>query len=515
MKKIFLLGVVALLCGSLHAQEPESNKGAAQVSTTDALEYNRCSLSIISVGTNSALTEWVKNEDFGGKFDMNRIATTSISSEGDANKIKDVLNSKKIGKEILNYWLGYDGRVFSAALLAERASYNATDADILKDMASQVSTVKSLGTGKSLIPNSYVLVPCLKSLEQKQDKNGKVYFVAKVDAHVYRPALTYSIVNLVWNRWLQDDGIGSKEYIENKDFYDNLEVDMDFVASVSNKIGIGKTPEEAVMSTSASILSSLEKKIEKWQVITPVYKKRPLSAKIGKKENLKNSDRYCALKMVEDKNGNLITKKVGYVRATDIVDNRHDADGYSECSKFYQISGKTVREGMLLKQKNDIKLSVSASGMLGGYSPVSLDVDYLLHTTRVLGMMQYVGISMGFYTGKDTFGDNSMWVPITVNYSVGIHPVRILEITPNVGVGADYYGLPDSDSSEDSDSKFQKQLSYFARGGVKVGVQVWYPVQLFVRADYSYQFSKGEYYIDAKDKRFGKIGIGAGIKVNF
>lgn len=504
MKKIISCGMAMIVSLAMSAQD------GAKVSSQEAFDYNRCSLSVISLngiaGNAGEVDAWTSTTDFDGKFDMNRITTTSIRTNSDASEIQETLRGLRVGKQILDYWLQYDGNKFDAKLMEQRSRYNATDADVLRDNASKVKTISV--ANKTLLNNTYVLVTGPTSVEQKTDKKGNITYTASVDAYVYKVNLNDTILTTVWENWLSEDSAP-----ESKNIYENIDVDVDFVAGVKGKIGSGKTSAEALASAFNEVLEPLEKKIDKWQVVTTVYERHPLGAKIGKKEGLKNSDRYRAFKVVEDAEGNLKYKKVGYVRATKVVDNRQDATGEGECSHFYQISGRSIKEGMFLKQKKDIKLSVSAYGTLNGYNIAGIDINYLFKTSQTLGIMQYGGLSIGYDQGDDYTGEKAMYIPISLNYGVGIHPVRILEILPSIGVGADYYGLP-SDSEEESE--FTKQIAYFARGGVQVGVQVWYPVQIFVRADYSYKISEGELYCECLDhKRFDRLSFGAGLKINF
>ncbi|MDE7450050.1 MAG: hypothetical protein K2M72_07550 [Paramuribaculum sp.] len=505
-KKMLSFAVSALAAISTIAQSP------AKVETKDAFDYNRSSLTVIPLvghGANQQSINWADTVSFDGKFDMNVIKYRPVEAGSDVTAIQEQLQEQQIAKLIVNYWLQYNGKSFNTNILEQRARYNATDADVLKDQASKVSMLYT--NGKPLIKNSYVMVAGATSLEQKTDKKGRVSYVATADAHVYQVAVDDELLEEIWSNWLDEE---STPAMVTK--YESLAIAIEPVASVTRKIGTGSTPEAAVQSACNDLLEPLEKKIDKWQVITSVYQRHPLGAKIGKKEGLKNSDRYAAYKVIEDADGELTFKKIAYVRATNISDNAHDASGNTECSNFYQISGRGIKEGMFLKQKKDLKLSVSLSANPGAYNLANLDVDYLINTQQVMGIMQYAGISIGFDSGK-TLGEKAMWIPVSLNYGIGIHPVRILEILPSVGVGADYYGMPsDIKDADDDDSSFTKQIAYFARGGVKLGLQVWYPVQIFIRADYAYKFSEGEFYLpcDSHD-RFGKLTFGAGVKVNF
>lgn len=519
---------VAFLFGGVVSYAQEVSK----VPTQETFDYNRCAISIISMG-GGAFTQGIDSCEFmSGKFDINKIPCTQIGVVGNeivgkkkqvlkekAEEIRKELLAQNVGKQILNYWLQYDGNVFNSSLLAKRTRYSKTDADVLNANVDKVNTLNA--ADKKLIDNSYVVV-----LSESGDG---------VDTYVFKAVLNGTVLTEVWNNWLDKDASAA-----NKSFYDNLKVDLEFVYAVNNayeskddnkatkfkgllsKGNMEVSPNDIdAVATLNSALDALERKIDKWQVTSTIFEVNPVAAKIGRKEGLRNSDRYRVFKVVEDESGNLEYKKVGFVRATKVFDNRTDAMGETDCSKFYKISGKTMKEGMFLKEKKDLKMSVSVSGVLGGYNYAQVDVDYLLKTQNTLGMMYFAGISIGYSMGDKLAATGSgaadellrpHYIPFSLNGAVAIHPIRILEIMPNVGVGGDYCRLLGDTSSDNGSAS--KRMAYFAHGGVKVGLQVFYPVQLFVRADYSYKFSEGEWYIDTPN-RFGKLSIGAGVKVNF
>ena len=519
---------VALLFGSVVSYAQEASK----VPTQETFDYNRCAISVISMG-GGAFTQGIDSCEFmSGKFDINKIPCTQIGVVGNeivgkkkqvlkekAEEIRKELLAQNVGKQVLDYWLQYDGNVFNSSLLAKRTRYNKTDADVLNANVDKVNTLNV--ADKQLMGNSYVVV-----LSESKDAEG-------VDVYVYHTILPGEILAEVWNNWLDEDASPA-----NRNFYNTLKVDLelvaaiykkyqtlasffvgDFVASIMEKKKSPSTIETT--ETLNKVLEVLEHKIDKWQVTGTIFHRHPIAAKIGLKEGMCNSDRYRVFKVVEDESGNLEYKKVGFVRATEVFDNRTNAMGETDCSKFYKISGKTMKEGMFLKEKKDLKLSVSVSGVLGGYNYAQVDIDYLLKTKNTLGMMYFTGISIGYHMGKKIVETGSKtadellrphYIPFSLNGAVAIHPIRILEIMPNVGIGGDYCRLL-GDTKSDNDNSYSKRIAYFAHGGVKVGLQVFYPIQLFVRADYSYKFSQGEWYIDTPN-RFGKLSIGAGVKVN-
>ncbi|MDE6535130.1 MAG: hypothetical protein K2K82_03870 [Muribaculaceae bacterium] len=501
----------------MSAAQEDPSTAAAKVTTKDVMSYQRNSITVIPItgmtNYDGIVTSWADKQDFDGKFDYNDINIPRIGkvTANGLDSIRNVLLRNSVPKSVASYWLQYDGKLFHQNVMEARSEYNATDADVLKDKASMVESIRY--QGRELMKNSFLLVAGPTVVTESVDKKGNKSYTAQSTGFVYHVDLNDEILTSIWDNWLDEEATP-----EMKNKYDRMVIGLESTAMVSNVSGRGRTPEKAIHQSLDELYEKLEKKVDKWQVVTSVYEIHPIRAKIGAKEGLKNSDRYTIFRVTEDVDGNLMYKKIGFARATSVADNKHVATGNSERSKFYQISGRrNTKPGMFLKQNKDARMSVSLSGnMLDAYAMGNVDVDYLIHTNRFLGMMHYGGISIGGYFGKNTFEEKSCWIPISLHYGLGIHPLRWLEIQPNIGVGADgYISLDDvANSSEEDDESFAKKISYFAHGGVKVGFQVWYPVQIFVRADYSYKFADGDLYVPSEKNRFG-FGVGAGVRVSF
>lgn len=571
MKKAFLLSAALAGMFTAYAQD------AAQVDVKDAFTYNRSSLTVVPLvgiaGQDAHAINWADTVGFAGKFDMNRVKVAPISVKADfytetvsnpetapkgslkqkmygtvdapaaiQEAILKELNGGKTGKAILDYWLGFDGTQFNPAIWEARSMYNATDADVLKDRASKVSALAN--NGMALMENTYVMVAGPAKFQEFVDKKGNKTYQTNSDAYVYRMVMSDDIKEFINNHYLtkperkdykNDEAYNKdlKKYNEDLAAYKNVKVEFEPVNTAYN-VGesagldlaslMGKTEttevdpiKQSVETSLNSLLEPLERKISKWEVVTSVYTMSPIGGKIGKKEGLKNSDRYGAFKLVEDENGELNYKFIGWVRATNIADNAAVADGESPCSNFYQISGTGLREGMFLKQKKDLKMSVAVSGVLDGISPALVDIDYLAYTHHTMGTMLSAGLSLGGYAG-DVAEFNSLsgtWFNGAINITGAIHPIRWIEIAAQVGAGADYFRFVGDTTEDNDDSSASKRIAYFAHGGLRLGWQVWYPVQLFVRADYNYKLSEGQWYFNSSKARFDQLSFGAGVKVNF
>ncbi len=519
MKKMFVIYLTLLMSSNIWAQDP------AAVSTTQSFDYNRNSITFLPLqgringNANYITKDWASKEDFDGKFDLNVIETDEVNVSGTEYEILNYLNSQQVGMQILNYWLQYDGNVFNTEVLEKRAAYNATDADVLMDKAAKVSSLFT--RGRELIKNSYVMVSgpvSIKSHTSTDKKTGKTYtsYTAKAESYVYQLDLNDALMQAINENWLLEEDFKSsneedrENYRRKKETYENLGVYLKYVSKISknNSVGSSSSEEEAIKSAIRSTFGPLEKKIEGWQVVTVVSQRHPLGAKIGKKEGLKNSDRYAAYE-VRGEGENTNYKRVGYVRATKVYDNRSVATGNTEVSKFYQISGRNIDEGLFLKQKKGGRWGISLSALPNKYSMGEVGIEYLMHTSQGLGAMTYAMLSVGYDSFKDL---DATYIPISLGLGLGLHPHRVLEIMPYVAVGVDLYN--DKDSAKDDDETSSKKNAYIAHGGVRVGLQIFYPVQIFGKITYNYMIDEGELYVRPAEYDNG-ITIGGGLKISF
>lgn len=532
-KHLFILGALMMSGGILLAQEQVESDAV-----TDT--YSRSSISPISIvysdGNDRYLTSGIKAIDFGGKFDLNEIPTTTLSVRGDRaimtdSAINDVLNSNNIGKEIISYWFNRkpDGTMDDSRM-QQRSRYNATDQDVLNDQAAKVKTIADMG-GK-LLRDSYIIAFDAKNFEIREstDSKGNKTISHQVDmrAYVYQIDISEAFLQDIYsNVWIYDDDDANTK-AQKKQNFENLEVPMKLIASVRASSSADEGYSTAITQSYEALLRKLENKISAWQVTTPVYQVHPIMAKIGTKEGLKNGSRYAVYKYVEDKQGNLTTEKRGLIRATTIADNKGEATGESAMSRFYQISGYPVKEGMLLKQSNDLKMGISVSPSLGGYSIGNVRIDYLSHISNH-GCLSLFFINIGYdladmYLDGEKMDGDEKWSYAngSIGYGLGLPLSRKIELQPFVSAGCDYLLILD----EDYKDQYEDELfGIFADAGLRFSVTPIYPVQLFAQADYSLLIKEGEVYQRFNESkssflgmegsnRFG-LGISAGIRVAF
>ncbi len=539
MKKLFTLLALAL-CFTATAQ-----KKVKEVVKDD---YQRNSISIIQVerGDNfdSEVAAGVRAIDLGDKFDRNRIDTYTLSynlgrgSAVSATSIGKTLNSYEVGKEIISYWFNYrPNGMMDASRVAERGNYNADDQEYKNAQVMKIAGADALGdAGWGLIKGSYVMVLDYTKIGKSKDDDGNITWEVTTNAHVFQLEYSQDLQAQIDAAWVYEED--SPEVVaRKKEIYANLPVTVKYRASAQ---GTSSAAEKngglsaAVAGGYESVLTTLETLIPEWNVTSGIISRRPLKAKIGKKEGVKNCMRFRAYKTRVRNNGTTVSIPKGYIRATKVADNRGLATGNTKPSEFYQISGGRIPIGATIKQKNDIRLGVSAGyRFVGDVSPYNINLDYLASmNTKGISHYGLVNIGVDVVTGSNlrdmglTGDDGSgvTYLDLGIGYGLGIRPIRHIELVPFIMAGGEYMML-NNDTEEESDEKFMDKMAWFGNAGLRINFNIKYPFQIFVQADYTYFIAQGALYEHNNSMIYGfsdgehghdhSFSLMAGIKWNF
>lgn len=478
--------------------------------------------------------------------------------------LTEYININNVGKEIFDYVLMVDnnGR-FHPNIMVERSRWNATDKDVKLDNASQVKRMDS--QGEALLANSYIIVFDAKDpkIGETTDSNGnkKPLYTANVTGYVFMvDSATYVINNILHNMWIEDnDDTNSANH--KRELYRDVHIPMICVAAQSVSASSNESMRKAITNSYDGVLRKLENKISAWEVTATPEDVRPyITAKVGKKEGIKNAQRFKIYKNYETTNkegrDTTYTKKVGFARATVINDNETVADGNTGVSYFYQISGRRMKGTEFLKQSNDIRLGLSIDynynglgwenqKIFGAFSMVDITFDYLAYMHKN-GISHYARINVGYdivtskmlkngYTAinsgateaqaesalQNTWLEKGVsFVNISAGYACGLKVKQVMEFQPMINVGVD---LPVFHAKVDL-TKDQKKKNYgvFIDPALRIIFNCGYPFQLFVQADYSVMVLQGATYKDLNGdldvyghKRDMGLGVAAGMKWTF
>lgn len=542
MKKFFAFFVLALLSLDSFAQ--------AKVREVVADDYNRNSLSVIYVWRGDALDEElcgylferVFNEEATGKFDLNMTQTAAVvanvprASAVAESSLRSSVESENIGREVLACWYNrQDSGEMDASVIEERGRYNANDQAYLNAQIGKLGVAGLGDEGYKLIARSYIMVTDYSGVGYSTDKDGKKTWTATTNTHVYQVSYDADVQAAVNDAWIyEDDDAAAREY--KMSVWQALSPQLKYRASATYTSSVAESDgglQSAVQNGYTGCIEKLEKLIGEWNVTTSITDRKPIRAKIGKKEGVKNGKRFQAYKFKEDRNGNLKSIPKGYLRATEVANNIGYAAGSSPKSEFYQISGGHLEEGYLLKQKNDLGMGVSLGYKVNGFTPYNLGIDYLAHINTG-GSAHYALMNIGYdvytesklrkhdmYTSDGEDGGVS-FIDLGLGYGFGFRPIRHLEIVPFVMASGEYMmfnsDLWNSDSDED-ESSFTDKVAWLGTAGVKVHLNVKYPFQIFAQADYTINIYQGEIYkanndvLDANDLgRKHKVGFMFGVR---
>lgn len=545
------VSVIALLSALLTANAQEKVK---EVVSDD---YDRSGLTVIVVSRGDMYDEnsldFVNTLVIDNKFDANPIGTRSLFLKKDrtqpltAAEADSLIRNSGVSKEILGYIYNRkeDGSM-DDGLLRYRGHYNADDQDVINAAAAKVGE-QHLAWGEGLVNSSYILLLDFFNIRRPVDeKTGEVSdsYVLDANAFVYKIDCGSDKLNEFYvTSWASATDTPERKAAA-REAFDSFRLDVVPVASarasststsslaggsdayvdvlaglLSKSLGQEEDKEGQVKEkTSAPVpeentvvkaqkyafadaMFKLEKLIPGWQVGVAVISVKPIKAKVGRKEGLSNGSRFRAYSYEEDRNGNLLSRKRGYIRAAAVADNRQFATGRTDPSTFYQISGvRNIEEGWILKEKKDLKVGVSANMRIGGLSALSVNatLDYLIHFSKLGSAYAIVsaGLDPLVYTQNQVFKDkedNPVAISnfnLAVGAGYGFHAGRFVEVMPYVVAGTDYMKLDGDMVFEDfTDEENKKNAAFFLEPGLRASFQVAYPFSICLKGGYDLLFN--------------------------
>ena len=540
------VSVIALLSALLTANAQEKVK---EVVSDD---YDRSGLTVIVVSRGDMYDEnsldFVNTLVIDNKFDANPIGTRSLFLKKDrtqpltAAEADSLIRNSGVSKEILGYIYNRkeDGSM-DDGLIRYRGHYNADDQDVINAAAAKVGE-QHLAWGEGLVNSSYILLLDFFNIRRPVDeKTGEVSdsYILDANAFVYKIDCGSDKLNEFYvTSWASATDTPERKAAA-REAFDSLRLDVVPVASarasststsglaggsdayvdvlaglLSKSLGQEEDKEGQVKEkTSAPVpeentvvkaqkyafadaMFKLEKLIPGWQVGVAVISVKPIKAKVGRKEGLSNGSRFRAYSYEEDRNGNLLSRKRGYIRAAAVADNRQFATGRTDPSTFYQISGvRNIEEGWILKEKKDLKVGVSANMRIGGLSALSVNatLDYLIHFSKLGSAYAIVsaGLDPLVYTQNQVFKDkedNPVAISnfnLAVGAGYGFRAGRFVELMPYVVVGTDYLKLDGDMVFEDfTDEENNKNAAFFLEPGLRASFQVAYPFSICLKGGY-------------------------------
>lgn len=497
MKKllVFLVWLLLLLPNLLIALDTSNNKNAVPES------YYRNSVTVMFLDQGgshwSMAKQKVQSISFSDKFDNNNLSDLflrpsfskgSLIPSAVAEAIKSDLEKKNTGRDIIAKWYNRqpDGTM-DVELVHQRGRFTATDADYVVASSTRRGDAALEDLGNKLVNKSYILVLDvydIKSMAESDEESLKGWR-SNVTGYLYRVNFDEETRMAFYDTWIYEDDaadvINSK-----KNAFNNLDIPLEFVTTVSSSVRSTQTKQygsksedqlmqDLMQKAYEDVIFNLEIKVDAFKVVTPLYGRRPLRAKIGLKEGLRTDFRFFVYEHVYNPRTNS-TRQVrrGVIRAkssSKIHDNRHEASGDMGTSQFYQVAGRRLEEGYTLVQRNDFGIEITLAGESGEIGGFYGRAD--VRTGRFTGIRSlFVYIDLGL-DGADSpmYGDDFTMFRVSGGLAKGMQLMRNVELRPYIGVGVE-------GASNDAYTEDDAIQAYFFRAGANLALNLTHNFQL-------------------------------------
>jgi PBP1b-binding outer membrane lipoprotein LpoB len=503
MRKIFILfNILFFSIISINAQN------TANTRSNPIKRYMRPSVTILFVDRgddrSKKMAEIVKNYPIPSKFNEHNISIKTIQLKPGAEFIKQTekILTEKASNQIVAKWFNRNSNgEFNMDLISERGLYNASDADVMKSRRAERKEALLKDAGENLLDRSYILVYDIyniKTLDEAKSSNASKYegYQCLFDCYVFHLDWTDSVAAVFYNDYWVDASAPNKDRA-NK--FESAKFPVKYVTRTQNMFGTIESSQQKEQSKSIQppykndnkLFSGLFEKIvdianvslakenEDFKVKVSVFSTKPVTAKIGKKEGLSVDKRFFVMEMEMDKKGIIKAKRKAVVRAsTEISDNRQNASGETKPSKFYQIAGGRIWEGMLLQENPDWGFGFSSGwaqseGIIGSGFHLMAELNLSLLASK-MSDMPFTGIKL--YADFAPFHSNKYNDPIkgnetfnfydfTVGLSKDLNFAHAFVLVPFAGYGQ----VRDNDSTK---------LGSFGQIGCRLGLNIRYNWQI-------------------------------------
>lgn len=439
-------------------------------------------------------------------------------------------------KLILSYWFNRsaDGRM-DDSIIIERAQLNANTQDRLLSDASTIKASFIDEKGYELLQNNYII-----TFRPRIHYEGRKTIIGCTGS-IYKVGITSEIIDDVFeNAWVfADDDITIRER-KNRYYSDEITVPVvseEEYKRISSGLYRGSSFENEMKKNVDEMFESLTELISseafassksaadqeslyaieknRHELISmsasgsrktdeareaiynfyknpgeyPIISVAPITAQFEQIDAPKRQKLYMAYIREEDKEGNVHPKYIGLARL--IYLNKDSISGVYN-SRFYQLSGKTVKAGMTLKPYKG--LDHYGINVAYGTHGLTIGSNVLLYQ-HLTGLSHCILSDLSVRWATMGNADNSMsnlftYDSIDLGYGLGIHPVRFLELMPFAKIGGimlypgsvirDSITVSENNNSSDKASSniVCNGLALFANYGIRVGFrvgrQLWY-----------------------------------------
>lgn len=424
------------------------------------------------------------------------------------------IDQNRIGKQVLDILFQRDGSGLHMDRLYEDALQNTSVEELevaLRDASAESNDVLKREVAHQLLKNNYIII-FRTEIKTKSHGTPKI----KKYWSVYHVEIDDRIIQQAYLNW------------QNPSVYDQIQVPVKLIAK-------GKVPKNSFDNN--ELVYDIAKKVPAFAVRGPVTSRFPFTARMGQDMGIKKVSRVSIYRFVEDKTGNYYSKEICKARTTDVA---------ADATRMYMISGSfpSTKKGdvAVLKDRHRSSISLMGQASFGNDARIGgrLQYEYLLDFSKH-GIAQYIIGSVG-YKRHDKEPDGIWWgesrtiqptlnnADISIGYGIGFNFLGRMELMPYVMGGYQYTFITGGndpmyywDNQQErwpnlygiNDNAGLSYHGFVGHAGAKLSVNIWYPLQLSIGADYnlSTKSSKLEPFLDRHT--LNRLNLYAGFRLHF
>lgn len=439
--------------------------------------------------------------------------------------IQDYLNQENLGLDIIATLFNRqpDGTM-DIRLMEERGLYNANDEDFFQSAATKRGVDRLKDFGETLIAYSYVTVLDYQNIRYEHstkdgDEKGEYYWKGSVQGYLYQIDWTPELLEQVYNCWIDEEDSEAVRAEKNRQFQNirvrlknlmastvNLCIDTDISSDQRAKKKVDATLykkrafEELVAEGASKAFDKFEERYSRFQLKVGVYETHPVRAKLGTKEGVERDVTFYVYENIQNEDGTIQQKRIGVIAASDeIANNEGKYGGNTELTRFYRIAGGRIEPGQSMTEKKLYRLAFEvAPAMYCDKYGVRIGLESDGYSARYA--QRFFALDFVLLTG-------SINADVRVGYGLRMNNFQLY---PYIG------GMLDMllDKSVLSESDDTNNRAWYGTAGLKMNLNLYFPVWLTVNAGYNLKLSEGVKYA-ASGYSLNGIYMTAGVRYYF
>ncbi len=499
-------------------------------------KYIKVGVVVAGSGVDEAAFADDPNIRYLGETELPFELTTDRKSERSETAMQAVarrLTEAGLGKQTLDMLLHRDAAGLHIDRLYDEALGNTTIEEISEasfDVSAETKDVLKREIARQLLKNNFIV------LTSSNKKGTKWWW------HVFHVDIDDRIIDQAFNTW------------NDPARYDQIEVPVTYRGSGKIKgdmrqalSGEMKTPAIAggvpLLAAAVAVgktlrpynlIQEIAKEVPEFAVRGPVVTRRPFVARTGAKQGVRSGDLLYVYRAFLGKDSVMYSKKICSVRATEVG---------PDSVRLYTVSGRMASNKLgdiaVYRGRHRWAFSTLWQGSFGsdarhgarllwerrfgGFSPKGRSHYFLLG----LDVNAFKSDPRGVWFDNDDqdVQPKLMSGGINLGYGIGWHFLGRLELMPYALVGAQLAGLTKSnmqywDFKEEDWANFPGGMAgltpfFTGHAGLRLNVNLWYPVQLTVGADYNCNIPLNKNNEAAYDNHeLNRLNFYAGLRFN-